>query len=136
MKILVLTNFDSTLYVNNMFRYGVHGYLLKTAAEDALVDALETIMRGDEYIDATLKPKMEHFNDRMKREVALKSTLSTREKEILQLIVNGYSGTQISEKLFLSEATVKNYRIRILLKLDVNNTAMLVKKALKLGLVD
>jgi len=136
LKILVLTNFDSTLYVNNMIRYGAHGYLLKTTAEDILLEAIEAVYQGSQYIDAAMKEKMEDEHERMKKEVLLKSTLTAREKEVLRLIINGHTNQEIADKLFLGLGTAVNYRNRILMKLEVKNTASLVKKALQLGLVE
>lgn len=134
LKVLTLTNFDSTLYVENMFRYGVHGYLLKTAEERVLIEAIETVYKGAQYVDELMTEKMQRTNSRIQKRQTSKSSLTLREKEILQLLVNGGSCPQIAEQLFLSVNTVVNYRASIMLKLDVNNTALLVKKALMLGL--
>lgn len=133
-KIIALTNFDSSLYIHNMFKCGVHGYLLKTSDEQELIRAIETVYHGGTYLEAELKVKMQQLEEKERKAVSLKSSLTNREKEILQHIVDGYTCTQTAEKLFLSVATVENYRVRILLKLDVNNAAALTKKALLLGL--
>lgn len=134
LRILTLTNFDSALYVDNMFRQGVHGYLLKTAEERILIQAIETVYAGQQYVDPLMKDKMQRTSLRVQKRSTSKSSLTMREKEILQLLVNGGSCPQIAEQLFLSVNTVVNYRASIMLKLDVNNTALLVKKALLLGL--
>ncbi len=135
-RILTLTNFDSTLYVTNMLRHGVHGYLLKTTEEDVLIEAIETVYQGKEYIEPAMREKMQQLAIRINKTVTSKSALTPREKEILQLIVDGLTSPQIAEKLFLSLHTVENYRLSILLKMDVTNTAQLVKKALRHGLAD
>jgi DNA-binding NarL/FixJ family response regulator len=134
LKILMLTNFDSTLYVHNMLRHGVHGYLLKTSEEESLIHAIEVVHGGGVYIDPVLRDKMEQIPEKTKRIHTTKSNLTSRETEILQLIVDGYTDPEIAQQLYLSLNTVKHYRISILLKLDVKNTAALVNKALKLGL--
>jgi len=134
-RILMLTNFNSPLYVHNALRNGVHGYLLKTTEEDTLISAIETVHNGGMFIEASLREKMEQEIPRKnKRIFTTKSILTSRETEILQLIVNGHTDPEIAQQLFLSLHTVKRYRINILLKLDVKNTAALVKKALQLGL--
>ncbi len=133
-RILMLTNFNSPLYVHNALRNGVHGYLLKTTEEDTLVNAIETVYNGGTFIEASLREKMEEAPVKHKRIYTTKSNLTSREVEILQLIVNGHTDPEIAQQLFLSLHTVKRYRINILLKLDVKNTAALVNKALKLGL--
>jgi len=134
LKILTLTNFDSTLYANNMIRLGVHGYLLKTAEEKVLIKAIETVSGGDIFIEEAMKDKMRQIDSKIRKAVSSKSSLTPREKEILQLLVNGDTCPEIAQKLFLSTGTVENYRVSILLKLDAKNTAALVSKALKLGL--
>jgi DNA-binding NarL/FixJ family response regulator len=132
-KILILTNLDSTLYVHNMLRNGVHGYILKNIEPKILTEAIETVYNGGEYVDPLLKEKLEHFKLHMKKESYLAPKLTIREREILQLIVNGNTSEEIAQKLFISHGTVEHYRINILLKMDVKNTAALVKKALTLG---
>lgn len=136
LKILVLTNFDSALYANNMFKRGAHGYLLKTAENLTLVEAIRTVYEGGQYLQEHMKEKIRQMSIRDKKASFSKSTLTPRELEILQLIVNGHSAPQIAEQCFLSLRTVVNYRTSIMLKLDVNNTAMLVKKALTTGLAE
>lgn len=135
-KILTLTNFDSILYATNMLARGVHGYILKTAEHEVLIQAIETVYGGGQFIEDTMQEKLQQAYSRIERRASLKSTLTLREKEILQLIVNGCTSPEIAEQLFLSVNTVDTYRTNIMLKLDVNNTAGLVKKALKMGLAE
>lgn len=136
LRILILTNFDSVLYAYNMFKRGAHGYLLKTAEKELIINAIEAIYNGDEYIETSMKEKLHQLKARIKQTVFSKSSLTPREKEILQLIIDGDTCPEISQKLFLSLSTVINYRTSIMLKLDVKNTATLVKKAFKLGLAE
>lgn len=135
LKILMLTNFDSTLHVQNMLRHGVLGYLLKTTDKETLFRAIETVNRGEEFLQKSMKDKISRVGNRIKREVSTKSNLTTREIEILQCIVDGCSSQEIANKLFLSVRTVDNYRFNILLKMDARNIAVLVRKALEMGLV-
>ena len=99
-----------------------------------VINAIETVHNGGSYIEPSLKEKMEQIPAKTKRIYTTKSNLTSRETEVLQLIVNGYTDPEIAQQLFLSLHTVKHYRISILLKMDVKNTAALVSKALKLGL--
>jgi DNA-binding NarL/FixJ family response regulator len=133
MRIIALTNFDNVLYVNAMLQHGVQGYLLKTASPDSLVNAIELVAKGGKYTDPTLLDKIKQLHN-LKKEDSLNS-LTLREKEILQLVVNGATTKEISSSLHLSFYTVENYRAKILLKLDAKNMAELTKKALILGLV-
>jgi DNA-binding NarL/FixJ family response regulator len=132
-RILILTNFDSTLYANNMLIRGVHGYILKTAEHEVLIQAIGAVYAGEQFIEESMKEKMEQAYSRIEKRGSLKSSLTLREIEITQLIVDGKTNPEIAEKLFLSINTVDTYRTNIMQKLDVKNTAMLVNKALKMG---
>lgn len=136
LKILVVTNFDSPLYANTMFTKGVRGYILKTADNDTLIKAVETVWQGAIFLEAEMKERMQQASYKVQKAMAAKSSLTAREKEIVQLIVNGFTNQQIAKQLFLSGKTVDNYRTNIMLKLDVNNVAALVKKALQTGIAD
>lgn len=136
LHILTLTNLDSALCAHNMLRQGVKGYLLKTTNQNTLIDAIETLYNGKEYIEPSMREKITQLSYGRTRETALKFTLTPREKEVLQQIVNGDTNKDISQKLHIGLRTVEYYRFNILLKLDVNNTAALVKKALRLGLAE
>ncbi len=135
-KILILTNFDSALYANNMFKRGVQGYLLKTAPKETLIRAIEEVYNGGTFLEDGLREKMRELSVKERNSVFSRTSLTPREREVLQLIVDGLTMTQIAEKTFLGQRTVVNYRTSIMLKLDVNNTASLVKKALVFGLVN
>lgn len=135
-RILTLTNLDSSLYIHNMLRQGVHGYVLKTSDPTTVVKGIEHVYAGEQFLDPAIQEKLERFMVSMKKESFLKPKLTSREKEILRLIVNGDTSQEIADKLFISLRTVEYYRLNILLKLDVKNTAALVKKALTLGLTE
>jgi DNA-binding NarL/FixJ family response regulator len=133
LKVLVVTNFDSTMYAEKMLWQGAKGFLLKTADEYELVKAIETVYTGEQYIEKGLAKRIAHESARNRKVYTGKSTLTEREKEILQLIVEGKTDQEIADQLFLGLNTIKFYRKGMLLKLDVPNTASLVAKALKMG---
>ncbi len=136
LKIIALTNFNSILYVNSMLRNGAQGYLLKTTEEDILIKAIETVCeKGGIYLEPSLKEELREFEYNKRRATSLKTSLTPREKEILQLITDGYTGQEIAQTLFISFSTVEHDRNNILLKMDAKNTAALIKKAMTLGLV-
>ncbi len=134
--ILNLTNIDSVIYANSMLRLGVKGYLLKTASEKRLIEAIQTVFKGGIFIDPGMQDKMLQLEQIAKKALSTKPTLTPREKELVQLIVDGYNSPEIAGKMFLSINTIEKYRENILFKLDVRNTASLVAKALKMGLAD
>lgn len=136
LKILTLTNFNSMLYVHNMLRIGVKGYILKTTDPETLINAIEEVYNGNEFIDHAVKDKLNAYTSKMKKEAHLRPTLTLREKEILKLTVNGSTIQEISEKLFIGLRTVEYYRSNLLLKLEAKNMAALIKKALEMGLTE
>ncbi len=136
LKVIVLSSFDSILYINNMMRNGARGYLLKTADKNTLITAIITVFDGGEYLEPAVKEKTEAIEMGINKMLAIKFILTPREKEVLQMIVNGLTNAEIAKHLFLSIHTIENYRDNILLKLEAKNTADLVKKALTSGLAE
>ncbi len=136
LRILTLTNMDSMLYVYNMLRIGVHGYVLKTSDPDTVINAIESIFRGEQFLDPRLEDKLKHYEFRQKKEKALRPSLTLKEKDILRLIVNGCTIREISEKLFIGVRTVEYYRTSLFAKMEVKNMAGLIRKALESGLTD
>lgn len=134
-KVVVYTQEHNVLYVYNMLKMGAYGYVVKTSAPRVLISAIQSAYNGSEYIDPVLQCVYNDFVSKMKKQSYLKLHLTQREKEILQLITDGLSSQEIADTLFISIRTVEYYRLNILLKLDVKNTAMLVKKAVNMGLV-
>jgi len=138
MQILILTSLDAPAMVNSMMRRGSRGYLLKGAAAATLAEAIETVNRKEEYLDPALKEVLFRNVIKYKNhlpEQELMPKLSQREKEILRLIANEYTTKEIAEKLFIGLRTAENHRYNLLQKLDVKNTAGLVKIAIQMGLL-
>jgi DNA-binding NarL/FixJ family response regulator len=133
--ILTLTNLNQSFHVRNMFLNGARGYLLKSADQFMLIEAIETVHMGNQYIDPSLREQMLHdmLDERAKANSI--PVLTQREKEILELIASEYTSAQIGKKLFLSLSTVENHRINIFFKLGVKNVAGLVRKAIQLGII-
>lgn len=135
LRILTFTNFESMLYAHSMLRLGVKGYILKSSSPDLVLEAIHKIHNGEDFFDPAIKDKLTEFSTKAKKEAFIKPQLTTREKEILQLLVDGNSSHEISETLFIGIRTIDFYRSNILLKMDCKNTAELTKKALLLGMV-
>ena len=134
LKVIAFTNIDNLLYVYNMLKLGARGYVLKSARPRYLMDSILAVAENNIVIDATLEERYKEYQYTLKRGTYLSPRLTEREEEVLQLIVDGCSSKQIAERLFIGIRTVESYRLNILLKLDVNNTAALVKKAIQSGL--
>ncbi len=133
-KILTLTSNDSALYIYNMLKAGVKGYILKNSASAHIIKAIEAVYKGEQYLEPALREKLDRFAIKMKNKEGLKPSLTAKEKEVLLLTIEGYSIQEIAEKIFLGQRTVEYYRSNLLLKLDARNLADLIRKALEHGL--
>ena len=131
-KVIAVSMVNDYASVHKMLQSGADGYVLKNAGADELLKALEFAEGGEVYINkeiADILLKGFRFNQtpEAKRIKAIKEDLTQREKEILTLIVKGYSNQQIADELSISIPTVKTHRSNILAKCDVKNTASLVR---------
>ncbi len=134
LRILTLTNFDNTFYAKNMLHHGALGYLVKRTDQQTLISAIETVYNYKEFLEPSIKQKIEEANLKARNGLPQLPVLTPREKEVLQFIVNGLTSIEIGQQLHLGQRTVENYRFSLMLKLDAKNTALLVKKAIELGL--
>lgn len=139
--ILMVSMHSRIDYITDAFKAGALGYLVKDSASEKLIEALETINRGDYYLDRSLSGKVV---ERLLR-VPIKeakitdqkySSLSTREEQIFRLLAEGLPIKGIAEKLFISPKTVENHRAHIMEKLDLHSTLELIRYAIKIGLID
>lgn len=135
-KIIAFSSFDDSTYVKQVFRSGAKGYLLKNSDKATIVKAIETVTEGDEYMDDVIKKILLQESITGQRRSIFDVPLTKREKEILKLIAEGFSNQEIADKLFISLRTVETHRLNMNQKLDVKNTAGLVKEAIKRGLID
>ncbi len=133
--IIALTNMDQTFYVRNMFMNGVKGYLLKSAGQDALIEAIEAVSRGKQYIDKHLREQMAYEMVDL-HHAQSRPMLTKREKQILDLIANEKTNGEIAKILNVSISTVENHRLNLFFKLGVKNVAGLVRKAIQLALIN
>lgn len=132
-SIIVLTNLDSPYYINSILQHpGVMGYVLKTSGQETLVKAITSVSKGQQYYEQVIKERKVAVS---KQQTGMQLMLTRREKEVLQLIASDYSSQDIANQLFISKRTVDNHRISLLLKLEVKNSASLIKKAIGLGLI-
>ncbi len=134
MRILAFTNLEQLYYIRSMIRHGVLGYVLKTSDEAILLDAIKTVHAGNQYFDPAIRDQVLQMLA-ADSGVSKNYVLTEREKEILDLIAQNYNSQEIADKLFVSKRTIDGHRVNLLLKLDVKNSATLVKKAIELGLI-
>jgi two-component system, NarL family, nitrate/nitrite response regulator NarL len=128
-KVLMLSMHSEKIYIEKMYALGVDGYLLKTAGKTEIIEAIEKVHRGEKYFckDITLAI----LDNSIVASNVLSGHLTKREKEILLLIFTGLTNNEIAEKLFLSADTIKTHRKNMMRKLDIKNTAGLVKYAVE-----
>jgi len=131
-KVLILSMHRDTEYVHSAISAGAQGYLLKEDADTELFASIEKIRKEGRYISPLLFGELtdDIFQTQPK---GSKETLTTRERDVLKLIAEGSSNKEIASVLFISIRTVENHRANIMRKLDIRNSANLVKYAIRKG---
>jgi DNA-binding NarL/FixJ family response regulator len=134
-RIIAFSQFDDKEHIIGMFASGVKGYVVKTSGISVINEAIQTVMEGRNYFTKELSNII--FGDiKPKQSTFANYKLTTREKEILKLIVAGLKVKQIAEKLYISERTIEWHKTNIMEKLDVENTAALIQLCLKKKLTE
>lgn len=136
--ILLLSMYSDAGFIHKALQCGVKGYVLKSSVSDELLEAVRTVAGGETFLSGPISEVVEDpFHSQPPgRESDPIASLSPREKEILQLIAEGYTSVEIGKMLFISDKTVEKHRIRLMKKLSVRNLAGLVRLAIKHHLVD
>lgn len=124
-KVILLTMYMPSDIQLNPDDKLVDGFVLKNSGSEILLSALEYVSFGFRYFDPTIKLLNHHSSDNF----TTRLKLSSREKEILQLLIAGYSNKEIAAQLFLSEMTIKTHRKNLMSKMDVHNLAELMQKS-------
>lgn len=140
-KVIMLTMYDEIRLIKDVLEIGARGYILKNIGRNDLIKALETVSSGKPFLDPAVQEKMiislsgheEEAVDEPNAELV--NSITQREMEILQLIAMGLTSSEIAKKLFISKNTVETHRKNLLGKLNVKNTAALLKFAYQNGLV-
>ena len=130
--ILGLSTFNQGLYIKKMMGNGASGYILKNSSKEELIKAIHTVQEGNIFFSGEVGQVLQEYQKLLKHELPV---LSVREKEILELIAEGYTNPQIAEKIFLSSFTVDSHRKNLLAKLKVKNTASLIRLAVEQKLI-
>jgi DNA-binding NarL/FixJ family response regulator len=132
-KVIVLSMYADHEYVRRALKSGALGYVVKRSAAKDVVEAIRAVQAGERYIspmvaDAVSADAPAGKEDRLAR-------LSTREREVLQLLAEGRTGTEIAQRLSLSPKTVETYRARLVEKLGIRDVAGLVRFAIQRGII-
>lgn len=131
-KPIVISMHNDGNYIAKCAKMGAYGYLLKNTDEAELILAIRSVNSGKKYFSAEISEKMINF---MSTQSISENVLSNKETEVLGLISKGLTTKEIATKLFVSSRTIETHRANILKKLEVKNTAELIKKATKMNLV-
>lgn len=138
-QILALTVHEERDHIIRMLEAGATGYLLKNTGREELLTAIRAVLAGDSYfsstVSATLLKALTNLRTKNLTDSTNNTPLSKREIEVLRLIAQECSNAEIAEKLFISIRTVDSHRSNILAKLEVKNTAGLVRYAIEKALI-
>ena len=133
-KVIALSMHASRRMVREMLRAGAIGYVLKNSAFDELATALDCAAKRRSYISpAVTEAVLENISER-EREASPGSVLTTREREVLQLLAEGYGPKEIAARLYMSENTAQTHRRNIMEKLNIHSIAKLTKFAIREGI--
>ena len=132
-RVIVLTMHKDHAYLAEALRAGVRGYVLKSRGVAELVDALREVAKGGVYLSPGMSREVAESYIRGDQPVP--SPLSAREREVLQLVAEGKTTKEVAAVLFISFKTVESHRQRIMAKLDIHETASLVRYAIRSGLI-
>ena len=139
--IIIVTMHAKVDYIAEAFQAGATGYVIKESAAEGLLKGIETVLKGEYFLDSAVSSQVVKTLMKLPRKEAKITdaqygALTPREQEILRLLAEGLSSRKIAEKLFISPKTVENHRANIMNKLDLHSTIELVRYAAKLGLID
>ena len=128
LKILMLTTYAEIAVITRALESGALGYILKNSTTEEVLEGIRTVAEGERF----LCDKVEVL---LKRSAETRITLTGRERELLKLVIEGKTNAEIADKMCLAYQTVKGYRSNLVFKLQVRNTAELIKIANELKLV-
>jgi DNA-binding NarL/FixJ family response regulator len=128
-SVLIFTAYSERSLLGRGLESGAKGYILKEAPHQTLVRAIEKVAQGDGYVDPALMPAFLAGKDQT-------DMLTTREREILQLLADGMSNADVAARLFISQETVKSHVRHILTKLEADTRTHAVAIALREAIID
>jgi len=140
-KIMILSMHSKIDYIVEAFQAGATGYVVKESAAERLAQGLEAVASGEYFLDSSISHEVvaRLMNSPMKEAKVSDSgysQLTAREQEIMRMLAEGASKSEIAERLFISIKTVENHRTNIMRKLNIHSAMELVRYAARLGLID
>jgi DNA-binding NarL/FixJ family response regulator len=130
LKVLGLSTFNQQSFIEKMMINGASGYILKNASGQELMEGISTILQGKEYLSFDAAIALRHIDKN-----CIAPVITRREKEVLELIADGFTNNEIAKQLFLSCTTVDTHRKNLLAKFEAKNIASLIKLAMQLHMI-
>jgi len=127
--VIGLSTFNQQSFIQKMMDNGASGYVLKNATQQELIEGIETVMRGKQYLSHEAAQSLR------KNTSGDTPILTRREKEVLGLIAEGMTNNEIAQKLFVSSTTVDTHRKNLLAKFEAKNVASLIKMAVQMQFI-
>jgi DNA-binding NarL/FixJ family response regulator len=138
LRVLILSMYDNEQYFFEALKAGASGYVLKSAANRDLVEAIRASMRGEPFLyPAAVTALIRDYLERARHgEATPEDPLTPREQEVVKLIAEGHTSEEIAKTLVISKKTVERHRANILEKLGMRNRVDLTRYAIRRGLVE
>jgi DNA-binding NarL/FixJ family response regulator len=135
-RVVILSMHQNEEYVRQALRHGAAGYLLKDAAPAELEHAIKAVLHGETYLSpAVSKGVLSDYVQRLRGDDQPGELLTSRQREVLQLVAEGHSTKEIARRLDLSIKTVDTHRSQLMKQLDIHEVAGLVRYAMRMGLI-
>ena len=124
-KVLLLTTFKDSEYIRSAVKYGAEGYVLKSNSSESIIESIKTICQGNVVFEKEVAGVISDMMGKEKKLSCEDLNVTPKEFELMELVSKGYSNKEISEKLFMSEGTVRNNISVLLDKLDLRDRTQL-----------
>jgi DNA-binding NarL/FixJ family response regulator len=135
-RFIAITAYDDEEHLANLSVLGINGYILKSSSMPDLLAALRAVFNGESYVDPKVAGKLLTSFKKRQEERDVMHILTQREKEVLFLLSQGFNNAEISNKMVLSEKTVKNHVSHLLKKLGLNDRTQAAVLAWRMGLAN
>ena len=139
-KVLMLSAHSEDAYITNAIEAGAAGFLLKQTSVDEVYRAIRAVHEGIPYFSPSISRRLNHLNPQLSGQAGMANPkaaeLTSREREVLQLVAEGNANKQTAVELGIGVKTVEKHREHLMKKLDIHHTAGLTRYALSVGLVE
>jgi DNA-binding NarL/FixJ family response regulator len=141
MPVLIVSMHAKLDFIAAAFQAGASGYMSKESGGEGIIQAIDTVLAGGQYLDGSLSPSvLQKLNDISSRKPktmdASYGNLSQREQQVMRLLAEGLTPDEIASRLFVSRKTILNHRYAIMTKLGIKSPMAFLRHAARLGLID